>query len=63
MAKPTKPHHLHVSSGKDRCGNCAWYHAQKSNEASGACAMFGGYHVSAVEVCDSYERGKPGTKG
>lgn len=60
--KPTRPHHLHVSTGSDRCGNCAWFHAGKSIHA-GNCAMFGGWPVRSDQVCDSYEKGKPGTKG
>jgi hypothetical protein len=60
-AKRTKPPHLRVSTGTNRCGNCAWYRPKYA--VSGHCAMFGGYHVSIDEVCDSYERGKPGTKG
>jgi hypothetical protein len=70
-AKRTRPPHLRVSTGTNRCGNCAWYHlatfAQYHQGTlahwSGICAMFNGYLVSSMEVCDSYERGKPGTKG
>jgi hypothetical protein len=62
-AKRTRPPHLRVSTGTNQCGNCAWYHPGINSTSSGRCAMFGGYYVSSMEVCDSYERGKPGTKG
>jgi hypothetical protein len=59
--KRTRPHHLHVSTGKDHCGNCAWYHPSTNRTEEGVCVMFRGYHVSINEVCDSYEHGKPGS--
>jgi High potential iron-sulfur protein len=59
----SKPPHLRESDSMTRCGMCAWYHHDALTMYTGRCAMFAGYHVVTDEFCDSYERGKPGTKG
>jgi hypothetical protein len=36
--------------------------ADKLNSAGYKCLLFGGYPVTSGQVCDSFERGKPGTE-
>jgi hypothetical protein len=51
-----KPPNLRESSGKENCGNCAYFNG------SDKCNMYNGYPVDANDLCDEYVAGTPGTK-